>query len=197
MKTSNTIKQFFTGAVALVLICLGGCTRANSSKEVVTQKNLATQLVEKSEIHLVFAQSYVYGFRDAALKQGQPEKEVDCIVSQITPELMLELLADVFDKKCSDDELRQAIKFYESGTGQTYIRNERMKAKLVLGISTEEPQAYSASDEDRIVAFEKTLVGKLVTAQDNSIREAVKETIKPKLLAIFGQCKKAQPKQAH
>ncbi|HXQ73274.1 MAG TPA: DUF2059 domain-containing protein [Pyrinomonadaceae bacterium] len=196
MKTSDTIKQFFAWAVALVLICLGGCARVNSSKEVVTQKNLATQLVEKSEIHVVFAQSYVYGFRDAALNQGQPEKEVDCIVKQITPELMLPLLANVFDKKCSDDELRQAIKFYESETGKTYVRIEKIKAKLILGIATEEPPAYSQSDEDRIVAFEQTLVGKLVTSQDNSIREEVKETIKPKLLAIFGQCKKAQAKQA-
>lgn len=192
MKIPDTIKQIFVGTAALVLICLGGCTRASSSKEVVTQKSLATQLVEKSEIHVVFAQSYVYGFRDAALKQGQPEKEVDCIVSQMTPELMLPLLADVFAKKCSDDELRQAIKFYESETGKTYIRIEKMKAKLILGLLTEEPPAYSQSDEDRIVAFEQTTVGKLVTSQDNSIRESVKETIKPKLLAIFGQCKKSR-----
>lgn len=189
----TAIKQLLIGAVALVLICLSGCTQAHSSKKVVTEKNLAAQLVETSEIHIVFAQSYAFGYRDSALNNGQPEKEIDCIVTQITPELMMPLLADVFDKKCSDDELRQqAIKFYESETGKTYIRNEKMKMKLVLGMSTEEPPEYSRSDEDRIVAFEQTLVGKLVTSQDKSLREALKEAIRPKLFAIIDQCKKAQ-----
>ena len=192
MKTPDTIKRFFVGAVGLALICLGGCTQAHSSKKIVTQKTVATQLVEKSEIHLVFAQSYALGYRDGALNKGQPEKEIDCIVTKITPELMIPLLADAFDKKCSDDELRQAISFFESETGKTYIRNEKIRMKLVLGISTEEPPAYSRSDEDRIVAFEQTLVGKLITAQDNSLREALKESIRPKLFAMFDQCKKAQ-----
>ena len=192
MKIPDTIKQAFVVTVAFVLICLSGCAKVNGSKEVVTQKNLATQFVEKSETHIVFAQAHAFGFRDAALRNGQPAREVDCIVSKITPELVLPLLADVFDQKCSDDELRQAISFYESETGKTYVRNERMKVQLMLGASTEEPPEYSPSDEDRIVAFEQTKVGKLMTSEVASLREALKQSMRPQLLAIFQQCKKAK-----
>ena len=193
MRVSATNKNLFAIAVVLILIWLGACTQDKKSRNAATQppatRNAATQVVETAQLHVTFAEATAAGYRDSALRQGAPEKEINCVMSKITPEFGLPVLAKAYGDRCSDDELQEAILFFQSETGKTYIRNERMRVKVMLGMSTEEPPQYSPGEEDDIVAFEETKVGKLVTSQDPSIREEVREIMRPQLIAIFDQCK--------
>ena len=196
MKMPDIVKLLFVGTGTLAVICWGGCTQNDGSRKAATQSvktsEVATQFVKIAEIHVVFAQSYAAGYRDEALNHASSEKEINCVMTEITPELMLPVLATAFAMKCSDDELQQAISFYESDTGKTYMRTERMRVKAMLGMSTEVPPEYSPSDEERIVTFEQTRVGKLVTTQDDGLRAVVREATQPQLVSIFKQCKNAQ-----
>lgn len=184
---SASLRLKFVFIVVLALLC--GCSSRKAATPVVKSSEVAAQLVKVSEIDAVFATSYAAGYRDNASNRAKSEKEISCVMTQITPELMLPVLANALDRKCSQDELQQGIAFYQSDTGKTYVRYEWMKVNVMLGMSTEGPPAYSSSDEDRIVAFEQTCVGKLTTSQDLSLRGAVKEAMTPKLYAIFDQCK--------
>jgi hypothetical protein len=96
-----------------------------------------------AEIDAVYAEGYVAGYRDSALRDGRPEKEINCFANKVTPELALPALADAYSKEFSDDELRQAISFFESATGKAFVRYQRNMAKGAIGNPTEEVPKFS------------------------------------------------------
>jgi hypothetical protein len=106
----------------------------------------------------------------------------------ITPDLLLPIVQSAYAAEFSADELGQAISFYESETGKTYVRNERIKARNMLGMSTETAPEYSSSEEERIVAFESTRIGQVIVAQHSTVSDAVRDKARPLLFKIFRDC---------
>ena len=178
------------GTVLITLIYLGACTQEKGKNK--EPRKAAIQFIEAGELHMIYAEAMAAGYRERALRGPTPEKKVNCIVTKITPEMVLPFIADAFAMECSDDELRQATSFFESETGKTYVRYERMRVKEIIGMSTEEPPEYSPSEEEGIVAFEQSHVGKLVTAPDSSIRGVMREKLDPQFNDFYEQCKNVQ-----
>lgn len=181
------MKNFLIAATAmLILIYLSACREGKEPPKV------ATQFVESAQLHEVYAEAFAAGYRKQALTSSMSDKRVNCMVSKITPQMVLPLLAESFATVCSDDELRQAISFIESETGKTWVRYERMRVKEMIGMSTEEPPEYSPSEEERLVSFAETCAGKLVTFQDSSISALMREKTDAPFIAFDEQCKNAQ-----
>lgn len=140
----------------------------------------------------MFAEAYAAGYHDSALKDRKPEQEINCVETKITPELMLPLLTDLYSTEFSDDELRQAISFFESETGKAFIRFERNLMREMTGRPTEQVAEYSPLEVERINAFGETRIGRLIMTPHSSLAESAKEKLRPKLYAIFNQCGNAR-----
>lgn len=166
------------------LLCRGGSAQEKDST--------ATQFVKISELHLIYAMGTVKGFSVKASENGTPKKEINCVTAKITPELLLPPLAEAFATHFSDEELRQAISFFETEIGQAYNRNELMRVKAMFGLSTEQPRAYSASEEERIIAFEESKVGKAMVGPNSAVRAEARAKIGSRLMMVFAQCKSAK-----
>jgi hypothetical protein len=182
----KTIKQLFVGAAALTLICAAACTQRKGSQE------LAAQLLKMSQLQFLYAEAYSAGYRDGARRDRRPEKEINCAVTKITPELLLPQLADAYSTEFSDDELRQAISFFESEAGKAYVRSERNTIRSLSGTSTEQVPEFTSLEVERINAFAETRVGNLILTPHSALAESAKEKIRPQFAAIFDQCRNAQ-----
>ena len=182
----KTMKQLFVGMATVLLICAAACTPRKGSEE------LAAQLLKSSELQLLYAEAYAAGYRDSALRDRRPVKEVNCVVTNITPERVLPALADAYSTEFSDDELRQAISFFESEAGKAYVRSERNTIRELSGTSTEQAPEFSTFEVERIDAFAGTRVGNLILTPHSPLAELAKEKIRPKLVALFDQCRNAQ-----
>jgi hypothetical protein len=181
----KTFKQLFVRTTAVVLICAAGCTARKGSEE------LAAQLLKTSGLHVLFAEAYAAGYHDSALRERKPGKEIDCVETKITPELVLAQLTDLYSTEFSDDELRQAISFFESEAGKAYIRVEWNLMRGMTGRPTEQVPEYSPLEVERIKAFGETRIGRLIMTPHSSLAESAKEKLRPKLYEIFNQCRNA------
>jgi hypothetical protein len=168
-------------------MCAAGCAPSRKGSEA-----LAAQLVETSGLHVIFAEAYAVGYRDSALRDGKPEKEITCVETKITPELVKALFTDVYSTEFSDDELRQAISFFESQAGKTFLRSELNLMRELTGRPTEQVPELSPLEVERINAFGETRTGKLIMTPHSPLAEASKEKLRPHLYAFFDQCKNAR-----
>ncbi|HEV2706789.1 MAG TPA: DUF2059 domain-containing protein [Pyrinomonadaceae bacterium] len=180
------MKQFLAGTATVVLICAAACASGKGSEE------LAARLLETSEMHILYAEAYAAGYRDSALRDRKPEQEIHCVVSKITPELVRPVLANAYSAEFSDDELRQAISFFESQAGRNFVRHERIVVKELSGTSTEKVPELSATEVESIDAFAATRIGKLLLTPQSPFSASVKEKLRPQLYGFFEQCGNAQ-----
>jgi hypothetical protein len=183
----KTIKQLFVGAVTFVLLCVAGCAPPRRGSE-----ELAAQVLMSSRLHHIFAEAYAAGYRDSALKERKLEKEINCVETKITPEMVMALLTDVYSREFSDDELRQAISFFESEAGKAYLRYDLNLMREKTGRPVEQVPEFSPLEVKRINAFAETRVGKLILTPHSPVAEAAKEKIRPQIYAFFEQCKTAR-----
>src|SRR5687768_764540 len=123
----KTLKRLLVGAAAIVLMCTTGCAQRKGSEE------LAAKLLKTSDFPVLYAGGMAASFRDNARRDGKSEKEINCVVKEMTPEMMTPVLVDAYSGEFSDDELRQAISFYESEAGKAYLRSERNVLKELSG----------------------------------------------------------------
>ena len=179
MTWTNQLKVLTT---AFLVLFASGCARDKPSED------LAGRLMKQSEIHVLFATAYAAAHRDRATRDQKPEKEIRCVTTRITPEFMLPLVQGAYAAQFSEEELRQAISFYETETGRTYVRNEGIKVRNMLGLSTEAVPEYSESDVQRIMTFEGTRIGQIIVAQHSPVSDAVREQARPLLFKIFREC---------
>jgi len=182
----KTFKQVLAGAAAFVLICAAGCSPRKGSEE------LAAHLLKVSELHALYAEAYAAGYRDAASRDGRPEKEIVCVVTRVTPELVLPALAEAYSTEFSDDELRQAISFFESTPGRSYLQSERNVLRELRGAATEQVPDLSAPEVERIDAFAGTRVGKLIMTPHSPLAESAKGKVRPLFSALTDQCRNAR-----
>jgi hypothetical protein len=182
----KTMKRIFVVAAAVVIMCVSACAQRKGSEE------LATRLLKTSDFHVLYAGGMSASLRDSALRDGKSEKEVNCVVNELTPELMLPVLVDAYSTEFSDDELRQAISFYESEAGKAYTRSERNALRELNGAPPEQLPEFSPQEVERINAFVETRIGKLMLTRPSPLAESVKKKLAPKLFAIFERCEKAK-----
>ncbi len=76
---------------------MGGCTPDRKSETV------ASRFVQVSEAHFVYASATAAGYRDNALNRGTPEKEINCVLTKITPDLVLPVIAEALSGKRSSN----------------------------------------------------------------------------------------------
>lgn len=183
----KTIKQLFAGAATLLLICAAGCASGKGSKE------LTARLLKAAELDVAYAQGLIAGYRNSALKDGKPEKEISCVSTKITPELVRPALLHVYSAEFTDDELRQALSFFETETGKAYVLYQREVAKaLNAGAAVDELPEFFPPDANRVEAFAATRIGSAILTTDSPLRAPLRDKIKSQLFAVFDQCKNAQ-----
>jgi hypothetical protein len=181
------IRRLLAATAAGVLVCAAGCARRKGSEET------AARLLRVAEIHAVYAEGYVAGYRDSALRDGRPQKEIDCFANKVTPELVLPALTDAYSKEFSDDELRHAISFFESETGKSFIRYQRNLAKAAIGNPTEEVPEFSPPEADRINAFVETRIGRLIMNPDSAPMFATaKAELHRQISGVITECRNAR-----
>ena len=182
----KTMKRIFVVAAAVVITCASACAQRKGSEE------LADRMIKTSDFHVLYAGGMAAGFRDDAARDGKSEKEINCVVTEITPELMLPVLVDAYSTEFTDDELRQAISFYESEAGKAYVRAERNTLRELNGAPPEQLPEFSPQEVERINAFIETRLGKLMLTRPSPLAESVKKKLTPKLFPIFERCKKGK-----
>ena len=62
----------------------------------------------------------------------------------------------------------------------------------LTGRQTEEVPEYSPLDVERINTFRQTRIGMLITTPQSSLAQSAKEKLRPKLYAIFDECRNAR-----
>lgn len=179
---SNTSRRVLAAAAAVALTCAAGCARRKGSEE------LAARLLRTAELHAVFVEAVVAGYRKDALRDGRPEKEIDCVANKLTPELVLPALADAYSIEFSDDELRQALSFFESETGKAYVRYQRNLAREMSGSPAEEVPEFSTPEVERINAFAETRIGRLILTPNSPMFATAKEELRRRVVAVFDEC---------
>jgi hypothetical protein len=180
------IRQLFAGTSVLVLICAAGCAARKGSKE------LSERLLKAAELPAVFVEGTIAGYRNGALRDGRPEKEINCVAAKVTPELVLPALTDAYSIEFSDDELRQGISFFESDTGKAYVRYQRNLAREMSGLSTEEVPEFSPPEVARIKDFTGTRLGKLILTPNSPMFASAREKLRQQIFAIFDDCRSAK-----
>jgi hypothetical protein len=183
---SNTIRQVLAVTATGILLCATGCARRKGSEE------LATRLLRASEIHVVFVEAVLAGYRKDALRDKRPEKEIDCVTTRITPELALPALANAYSIEFSDDELRQALSFFESEIGKAYVRYQRNLAREMSGTQAEQLPEFSPTEVERINAFAETRLGRLILTPNSPMFATAKEELRRQILAVLDECGKVQ-----
>lgn len=182
----NTIRRLLAVTAAFVLICAAGCTRRKGSEE------LAARLLRAAEIHAVYAEGYLAGYRDNALRDGRPEREFNCVAHKLTPELVLPALANAYSMEFSDDELRQALSFFESETGKAFIRHQRNEASALVGNPTEEVPEFSPTEVERINAFTETRIGMLIMTPNSPMFAMAKVELHRQISHVLAECREAR-----
>ena len=181
---SNTSKQVLAVAVVGILLCAAGCARRKGSEE------LATRLLKASEIHVVFVESVLASYRKDALRDKRPEKEINCVTTKVTPELVLPALANAYSTEFSDDELRQALSFFESQTGKAYVRYQRNLAREMSGTPAEQLPEFLPSEVERINAFAETRIGRLILTPNSPMFATSKEELRRQIFTVLDECGK-------
>jgi hypothetical protein len=139
----------------------------------------------------MYIEGVAAGYYDISLRDGKPEKEIKCVMAKITPEFALPILAPVYATEFTDDELRQAISFFQTKVGKDFVRSQRKVIEL-RGASDQTEPNWSAAEWKEMDAFAATHFGAQIMNQQTAIAAASREKLRPHLYSVFDQCQNAK-----
>jgi hypothetical protein len=152
-------------------------------------EKLAIQLLEASDIPRMYAEGIVASYKKDGAKKKEPEAEIKCFSDKVTAKLVLMPLAAGYSKEFSDEEMKQAVSFFESGSGKKFVRYQRVKVREFFGEPpTEKLPEFSEADLKLVDTFSDTRVGKLMLAPGSPMSATAKEILMPELKALRTRC---------